>query len=317
MHLKLRVLAVTLLSLCLFASPVLSKVTFVEQSTPIIVPFRLPPPLYQTIAQLEAANRYWTTHSIGFNHPERQTREEAARSLYYQTHPNLGYAMHSGAGSTAQHAGMPQNNSRAPEYCAQYQRRGINSPFYTTCCTQITPCTISSQTVYSQCPAAASCVWGSDGFGDHPYNNSQVCQNNGGCEVVVHPGLPTGQCTPGSSQVGDTIGFINGVAQSVVDINAIFQADGIAFGTTVGLAIPSHVWGWVYKTDSGFYYIQANPAFLWTASFAAAVNSFGTSIGVSINAPTGTSPQGPLLKPPTLPAGQRYNRCFTHGNSWG
>lgn len=174
-----------------------------------------------------------------------------------------------------------------------------------------------TQTVYSQCPNSA-CIWGDDGYGNYPFNNTQTCVSNGGCEVVSKPGSPIGDCTTGSAQVGQTLGFVNGVSRSVVDINAIFQADGIAYAAPGGgLTVHTHIWGWVYKDDAGQYWMQVDPQFQWTASFAAGVNAYAGSLGISLNAPTGTSPQGPLGAIPQLPSGQRYDRCYTKGNRWG
>jgi len=114
------------------------------------------------------------------------------------------------------------------------------------------------------------------------------------------------------------LGLWGGQLRSVVDINEIFQADGLPFSSPDGqLTVNSHVWGWIYKDNANQFWIQINPAFNWTVAFSAEINAWAASFGISLNAPTGTAPRGPFKLPPAVPSGQRYAQCWTKGNSWG
>lgn len=128
-------------------------------------------------------------------------------------------------------------------------------------------------------------------------------------------GAPAGQCDPNSLAVGGNLGFVGPNMRSVVDTNEIFQANGLPFSAPGGyITVSQNVWAFVYKDNAGNYWIQIDPAFQWTASFSAAVNAWASSFGISLNAPTGTSPQGPMVNPPVPGTGQRMAKCFAKGN---
>ena len=94
------------------------------------------------------------------------------------------------------------------------------------------------------------------------------------------------------------------------------MADGLPYSWNGLLSVNSHVWGFIYKDNAGEYWIQTNSTYVWTVSFAASVNAWAGSFGISLNAPTGNGPQGPIHGVPKLPAAWNYHQCWTGGNNW-
>ena len=289
-------------------------------------PFRLPPPLMQTTVQLEFAAKYWSTHSIGWNNPNNQTRAEAAASAFWQAHPGnweIGQngqtvyvlSVNQTSRETAAAASRPAGN------CLQVAGR---LPSDSPCCTQISPCNLCvgpCVVVSSGCPADA-CVWGGDSFNNHPFaqriGGASCAGEPEGCTVGVFKGSPAGKCDDGAYAVNQNIAGVGGVPRSVKDVNEVFQGDGLPFSAPGGiLAINQHVWGWIYEDNANQFWTQINPAFSWTASFAASINAWGASLGIALNAPTGTSPKGPFAKAPPVPQGQKYFQCWSMGSQFG
>jgi len=291
----------------------------VARSQPALAPpFRLPAPPFQTQAQTEAGSRYWRTHSIPWP-VERQTAAEAAASRYWQTHPTYGHQGQPGfvprydpnADMRLLNAGRAQPNNGCPLV------RGPNPQIL--CCKNGQCDYYPDVVAYTDCLGAYSCVWGSDSFGNHPWAGGSSCRNNpDGCSVGVHKGNPSGSCDKNSAAVGDNLGFVGGKLRQVVDTNEIFRADGLPFRAPDGsITVPQHIFAFVYKDQANNYWIQINPGFTWTPTISASVNAWGASFGLSLNAPTGTPPQGPLASPPGAAQGEKYAQCFTNGNLWG
>lgn len=280
-------------------------------------PFRLPPPPFQTAAQTLAASQYWRTHSIGMAHPERQTPAEAAASRYWQTHPTHGHQGQPGfiprydpTPMGLERRDLVQPNSPCPQLIGTPNPQQI-------CCKNGICNDIPDVVVYTDCLGTVSCVWADDGSGNHPYGRGGQCTGDaGGCFVGVHKGAPSGNCDKDSMAVGDTVGLVGGKPRTIVDINEIFQADGLPMNSNGTISVSSHVWGFIYKDNANQYWVQIDPAYQWTVSWSASVNAWGMSFGVSLNPPTGSPPRGPLNTSPKAPSGQLHVQCFTQGNLW-
>ncbi|MBC5800074.1 MAG: hypothetical protein GIX03_03750 [Candidatus Eremiobacteraeota bacterium] len=275
--------AVTLVALPMVGVPGQANPIIAGSRPVVAIPFRLPPlppPPFQTAAQLAAANQYWATHSIPFNHAERQTPAEAAASRYWQLHPRNGQADHF--------------DVRPNDYCPQLQRtaQGRVKPNVGQC-----PPPVGSPDFMQQGGCyTVFCSW--DDFADKGPSGPATCYRDDGysdgvCNVAVHRGpiFDHDTCDQQSMAVGDTVGQVGGKPRTIVDENEIFQADGLPYNHNGVLTVSSHVWGWIYKDNAGQFWTQINPAFQWTSSFSTSINAWGSTLGISLNAPTGSAPK--------------------------
>ena len=276
-------------------------------------------------AELEAANQYWANHSIPFNNPAQQTASERESSLenerYYQQHENRRAL---------------SSTPRPADNCTQLTAIGA-SPNDDPCCSQAGTCGSGEPpppppsicgggpcVIASSCPSGATCIWGNAGDGYGPTGGAgrtAGCISQGGCIIAVHPGAPKDglQCNAGLNDeaIGDTVGIVSGQDRTIVDENALWQADGLPYNWNGGITVNSHIWGWLYKDNAGEYWIQSNTAFQWTHSFEVSIDKWAAGFGVALNAPTNNGPHGPIRGVPKPPQGQNYHQCWAAGNNWG
>lgn len=159
---------------------------------------------------------------------------------------------------------------------------------------------LSGNNMYAMCPSCTGVNWSG------PDCVIMLCNS----QVALYKGPPKqGQNCNKSLAVGDNAGNVNGVPQTIGDINTIAAFTGFKVLSNGQLQVGVKDVGWVYKDTGGHYWVQNNGETQWT--WNASVSAFFASFGIS--APTDTSIHPAGTNAPKSKTGQAFQPCFSQG----
>jgi len=120
-------------------------------------------------------------------------------------------------------------------------------------------------------------------------------------------------CVGSLVDVGGNLGAINGVTQTVKDINDIAVGSNPTIVNPYTVAVNTTVVGWEYLDTTGHYWVQSNPLSAWTLNVG--LSAWFVSFG--INKPTDIAIRFVGTSPTKLPPDTIFQQCWVKGKNFG